>query len=384
MKISTMRNIDRFLGTPVCLLMGFTKKFFFRHPVLNTERIHRILFIKFFGMGSIILATPAISAVRRQYPGASISFLSFEGHRELLECYPIIDQILTINASSFWKLILDALHFLRHCYRSPYDVVFDLEFFSKFSTILGSGAGAAAHVGFALPTTWRSLHLTHQIQLLKKNHVSEAFLDQVSLIIKPERVPNILPPQISNADDDAMFKKLPLNGKPIIAVNVNAGETFLERRWPPERFVELISLLAANSSCVFYFIGTNDEYEYIQEIIGHSEYKVRCYNIAGMLSIPQLAAFLLRSELLISNDSGPLHLAAALNVEVIGFYGPESPQFYGPLTEKSSIFYKQISCSPCMNIYSAKTFRCPYNARCMKEISSAEVVHSFRKEVLSR
>jgi ADP-heptose:LPS heptosyltransferase len=96
-------------------------------------------------------------------------------------------------------------------------------------------------------------------------------------------------------------------------------------------------------------------------------------NTAGWYSLRQLAALYSGSELVISCDSGPLHLADLLGVPCIGIYGPETPSFYGVTGPASIRLYKPISCSPCMNLYDARSFRCPYNARCMNEISPADV-----------
>jgi ADP-heptose:LPS heptosyltransferase len=167
-----------------------------------------------------------------------------------------------------------------------------------------------------------------------------------------------------------------------VAINVNAGDTFLERRWPGNRFAQLVKTLAGDDESIFCFIGNEEESEYVEDVISQTSCAGRCMNISGKLTIPELAALLQRSELLISNDSGPLHLAAALGIPTVALYGPESPGFYGTVNAVSTIIYKNISCSPCMNIYSAKQFRCPFNARCMTEISVEEVLESVRSAVL--
>ena len=371
MNVALMRKIDRYLGVPMCWVFGILRTLFRQSK--TSSRITRILVIKLFGIGSIILSTPALSLLRKAYPDVQIDFLSFESNRQLLERYPCINRTLSLRTQSLFEFVSDILRLVFHLWGEPYDVVFDFEFFSKFSTLLSNISGASRRIGFALPTRWRVMLLTHQVHLSKEKHVSEAFCDQVFCLMGQRTIPQISPPAIRKEDVQSMKEILPLNGKPVIAINVNASDTFLERRWLPERFAELVSKLSADNQKQFFFIGLEHERDYVQQVISMTSCQQRCYNIAGMLTLPELAAFLQRCEMLISGDSGPVHLAAALGIRVVGLYGPETPQFYGPLGEDVTTVYKAIPCSPCMNIYTAKSFRCPYSARCMKEIHVDEI-----------
>ncbi|HTP12414.1 MAG TPA: glycosyltransferase family 9 protein, partial [Bacteroidota bacterium] len=140
-----------------------------------------------------------------------------------------------------------------------------------------------------------------------------------------------------------------------------------------DRFAALVSRLAITEEFLFCFTGTSEEREYVQRVINLTHVTGRCINVAGRLTIPELCALLEQSVLYIGNDSGPLHLATALGVPTVGLFGPESPVFYGPLGDRHTSIYRRLPCSPCMNVYAAKSFRCPYNARCMKEIQVDEV-----------
>jgi heptosyltransferase-2 len=102
------------------------------------------------------------------------------------------------------------------------------------------------------------------------------------------------------------------------------------------------------------------------------------FNAAGLLSLGELIALLQRSTLILTNDSGPMHIAAALGRPVVALFGPESPALYGPPAGATRTIYKAVSCSPCLNVYNAKLFVCPYHARCMKEISTTDVLDAIR------
>jgi len=96
-------------------------------------------------------------------------------------------------------------------------------------------------------------------------------------------------------------------------------------------------------------------------------------NLSGKTSLHQLAYLMTRMKLFISNDSGPLHLAAAMKTPTIFFYGPETPNLYGPWGESNTVFYKHLECSPCINIYNAKRIDCRRGAECVKRITVEEV-----------
>jgi len=132
----------------------------------------------------------------------------------------------------------------------------------------------------------------------------------------------------------------------------------------------------------FALTGTLHERAYVQEVIDGTTIHERCWNAAGLLTIPELGALLQRCTLVISNDSGPLHLAACFGTPTIGLFGPESPDFYGPIGAAAFSIYKEIFCSPCMNVYGAKSFRCPFDAQCMKNIQIQDVV-SLIEEVFA-
>lgn len=374
MKITTMKFIDRFAGVPMCLLLGLWNRFIQRRSPRHGEP-RNILIMKFFGMGSVILTMPGVLSLRNRFPDAKITYCTFESNRSLLKRYPIVDQVLTIDATSISSFIGDTWRTIRAIRSSHYDIVFDFEFFSKFSTLLSALSDAPRIVGFSLPTIWRRFHLTDEVELTKDRHVSRAFHSLIERCTGSMDFPSPPPLTLLEVDRASMAEVISLDEQRIIAVNVNAGQTFLERRWPQERFAELVSRLASTIDARFIFIGTADEYTYVDRVIARSSCGNRCFNAAGLLSVPQLAAFLRRCELLISNDSGTLHLASTLGVPVVGLYGPETPSFYGPLGESTVVMYKDLPCSPCMNIYAAKSFRCPYDAKCMREISVDEVEH---------
>ena len=383
MTVRAMRTIDRIVGVPLCILVGWFAQVRARFALKRKNPSPAVVLInKFFGLGSILLVTPLIHALKKNYPRSKVVFLTFDGNRELLQRFSHIDVILTIRSSGIAPFVLDTVKALMRLRRLRVDVSLDLEFFSKFSTLVQYVCGSRVRVGFELPTRWRRWLLTDQIPIDRTKHVSELFLSQLRVLgISTSKVhpPSIL---VSDADVEEACRCLGLDHirDRIVCVNVNAGEASLDRRWHKTNFATLIHRLAnAFPGVTFLFTGTPEEKSYVEEVftlMPMQNSHVR--NVAGMTSLSGFFALLSRSTLLITNDSGPLHLASSVGVPTISMFGPESPEFYGPLSGTNILFYEKTMCSPCLNIYQAKQFACPFDRRCLERINVADVFHAAR------
>ena len=382
MNTNTMRTVDRFAGIPLCWMAGLLAKLFQRSYNPSPDKWSAILVIKFFGLGSLLLSTPFLSTLRRHAPQARIAYLTFGANKELLDKLPQPDIRLVIDTSSLRAFVSDTLRAIRTLRRLSIDVVFDLEFFSKFSTLMSTLTGSPVRVGYALPTRWRSLNLTHPIPFDHSAHATRLFLAQLHPFgMREEPAAPITRLQSSTTARRSLARKLDLyhNGFTLITININAGATSHERRWDPDRFVNVaLELKRTLNSIRFFFTGTAEEFTYVDEALRRRpELVPDTVNCAGLLTLDEFIALLERSSLFLTSDSGPMHIADSLGTPLVAMFGPESPQFYGPLGH-SQVIYKGIPCSPCLNIYNAKLFSCPYHARCMGEIPVHEVVAAAR------
>jgi ADP-heptose:LPS heptosyltransferase len=345
------------------------------------ETVESILVIKFFGLGSILLATPALRLLRIQFPDARVIFLSFSSNLELVEKIPMIDERWLIDAQTPGSFIKSFGVIVSRLVTAKIDVVLDLEFFSKFSTFIGAIARPGKHIGFALPTRWRSWNLTDSISLKNDRHVSKTFLSAVAPL-GIDGSDFVLPRIRIDETANRAFPGLPAASPhdQIICVDANAGETSLDRRWGGDCFARTIDILQLdNPDSIFCFIGSAGERAYVEGVVEKMiSRSTRIVNLAGQLTLNELLALFSRARLLITNDSGPMHIAAAVGLSTVALFGPESPEFYGPLGNKSINLFASLPCSPCLNMYNAKVFRCPINAQCMRDISVEQVVDAAR------
>ena len=373
LSVDFMRAVDRFAGVPLCHLTSLALRAAPRTP------IRKILVIKFFGIGSIILITPALAILRAAFPAATIDMLTFQSQSGVAARLPQIDNVHSVcpddivsMASSSWSVL--------SCVREmKYDCVLDFEFFSKYSTLISAWSGAPRRIGFELPVRWRKQLLTDTVLLSKDAHVTMAFAEQAFVLAPRGPLPAVSAPRINDEDREFVASIFPRNGAREIVLHVNTGPAFPERRWRAESFAGVVKQLDRVRRTAFAFIGTDAERGYVQSVIEQTGIAERCRNLAGILSVPQLAALFERASLVVSNDSGPAHVAAALGVPVVAVYGPETPEFYGLIGKRTRTIYHKTECSPCMNVYNAKAFSCPFNARCMDQIGVDEVVGVSRQ-----
>ena len=141
-------------------------------------------------------------------------------------------------------------------------------------------------------------------------------------------------------------------------MNPNSGEIALTRRWPAANYVELARRVAGEYPDLrVVFIGSRGERDYVGSIVKTIRHPA-VVDLSGCLSVAQLAYILGQARLVVTNDSGPLHLACAMGARTLSFFGPETPVLYGPVGSGHEVLYTNIDCSPCINVHEDKSFRC--------------------------
>ena len=161
-------------------------------------------------------------------------------------------------------------------------------------------------------------------------------------------------------------------------MNVNASKLAFERRMPEKNFIQIIDHVSRKSGCMLYLTGSADEISYVGRIYSKLNNKDRVSDLSGKTSVHELIALIRSSACLITNDSGPLHIASSLNIPVVAFFGPESPKRYGPLSDKNIVFYKGLECSPCMSISNSKTVNCIFDSpKCMEQFDMNMILNKI-------
>jgi len=375
-----MKKADEYLGGMLCKLLGRSTQSAAEAP----SNPGNILFIKFWGMGSIVLTVPAVKAIRKQYPQAKLSYLTFDTNREALEALGIADEIITISLSNPFKFNVDTIKLIKKLRKIKFDIVYDFEFFTYYSALINRLIKPGYSVGFDNHKNRRSRLFANTIEFNDHIHTRDNFLNLVSKsYISPSEgelergslqrafgTESLLGNKINSA-----FKIGGNITPPYIVINPNASPLAFERRLPPEYFVKIIDSLCAENKFNIVLTGSAEEFNYVENIYNSLKNKNNVVNTAGKLSINELFALIAGCECLVTNDSGPLHIASALNKPVAAFFGPESPVRYGPLSSRQLVFYRGLECSPCMSISNSKTVNCIFSEpKCMTGFDIDEII----------
>jgi len=379
-----MRLIDNYIGKPVCYLLSLyacLKDFL---PKKKPGKIDTILFSKYFGMGSIVHATPLMRAVKKKYPESKIIFLSFSSNERFLKTLPEIDEVVCLRTGGLVELSLSVVSALYRLRRMKVDVVFNLEFFSKFGTIMSFLTGAHSTSGYFLQEHWRYRLVTHRVYYNHYKHISEIFMALGENFGVSTQDYTLSKPEINDSDRAVITEILNKNHLVekdfIVAINVNAGSLSTNRCWPLSSFAELTRLILEKHKAKVILVGGIVDVLNVDNFIKLLGQDRAVINLAGKISIEQLLALFEKVNLFITNDSGPLHLAIMMDTPTISFFGPETPTLYGPgENKKHTVFFKGDYCSPCLHVYNEKTWECRENI-CLKKITVKEVFEAVEEK----
>lgn len=390
-----MRYLDYWAGIPLCFLFSclnsFLKIFGFKKAARKVPP-RKILFIKLSELGAIILAHPLLKRAQEEYPGAELFFVTFAKNRGIFALFGNIVKeanILTIREDSPRIFISDTFKVIRRMRKERIDIIFDLEFFSRFTALLTFFSRADKKTGFYNYTfegLYRGNFLTHRLQYNPLIHISKSYLSLWQTVNQekkdsPEmdkRIPDkdiALPPaQVPSEDRKRVEQKLKKFG--ITRENklflLNPGEGTLPlREWPLENFVALSKRLLKDALNYLILVGTKNGFKNAELLWADLHHK-RCLNLVGQTSLPELLALFNLAEALICNDCGLAHLASLSSIKKFIIFGPETPQIFAPLGKNKWIIYSELPCSPCLSALNNRDSACQDNL-CLKIIELDDV-----------
>ena len=394
MNVDTMRTIDRTIGVPLTFLLTLWHWLVGKiRPQLPVSP-KKILFIELSEMGSTILVDPALRKAKAHLD-AELFFVIFEKNRASLDLIGTItpEHTYTIRETGLFVLVLDTFRFLRWTRKQQIDTVVDLELFSRFTALLTGLCGAKNRVGFYSfhnEGLYRGELLTHKVAYNAHIHIAKNFIALVNSLLadKPE-LPyskTIIPdseielPVISFSSEQLdnmhalIAKHYPAynqNLQRLILINPNASELLPQRRWMPERYVELIRrILEAAPDVVVLITGAPSEHNEAQEKCGLVNNE-RCVNFAGAVTLAQLPVLYTIATLMVTNDSGPGHFSSITPLPTFVLFGPETPALYGSLGNSTPVF-AGLACSPCVSAANHRKTPCTDNT-CLQAITVDQV-----------
>lgn len=327
----------------------------------------RILLVSVNWLGDLLFLTPAIRAIRRAYPDSFIAALSPRRGMDLLQGNPHLNAVIPMPEGRGIPHLAGWFPLIGRLRAERFDTAFLFHrSFTRAAAVWA--AGIPERIGYR--TAKRGWLLTTAVVMPPPDTLHK--VDLLLRVVEAAGIradgrhydAGILPEDARAAGD--LARELGLKPSDRV-VALHAGANWLLKRWPARRFAELADRLSERYGAKVLFIGGEGDRPLIERIAG--EMKTRPLVSAGRTTFRQMGALLKHTKLLISNDSGPLHMGMAAGVPVVALFGPTDPKLTGPVNgAKATILFGSIGCPvPCYQL------RCPANL-CMEQITVEDVL----------
>ncbi|MCP4344754.1 MAG: lipopolysaccharide heptosyltransferase II [Desulfobacterales bacterium] len=350
-----------------------------------------MLVVKLSAIGDVIHTLPALNAIRKQYPSAYVTWLVEEAARSLVEGHEALDRVLVSKRKRWVKILfssksryserMEALKqtcvFIKELRNTHYDLVIDFQALLKSGVLIGLAKGERK-AGFDKGME----HMEHSYLFLNErikpvamdNHAilrSMMLLD--ALGIETDEIEYKLPvrEQDRKRVDDllARYSAVESKGKKLLAA-LNPVAKWETKLWSNLKFAILADKLAEKYNARIVLTGGPEDRPVIQDII--SRMKTHAVNLAGETTLKMLAALFEKTNFVVTTDTGPMHLAAAVGTPVVALFGPTAPWRTGPFGNNHQVIRAGLECSPCFKRQCSTT-------ECMEQISVQNVMEGVEK-----
>jgi len=338
--------------------------------LLTGLRSGKILIRSTNWIGDAIMTTPAVRTIRENFPRAEITLLALPWVADVFAASPHVDRIMLYRKNGEHQGLIGRLKLVAELRRERFDLTILLQ--NAFeAALITTLAGIPARAGYT--TDGRGLLLTHGVRLpnerkkLHQVHYYQELLKDLDL------APGL----------DSLFLQVPaasrewareftdslgagIYGGEKLFIGINPGASYgPAKRWPAERYGGLAGWLSRKLHARILVFGTEADREAAQVIAGWAPDHVT--DLTGRTSLAQAMALIERCRVFVTNDSGLMHVSAALRTPTVAIFGSTNPVTTGPFSANSRVIRKDIPCSPCLATH------CKADFRCMHEIGSDEV-----------
>lgn len=322
-------------------------------------------------IGDLVMATPVLADLRSAFPKASITAMCKTPLCALLQEDVSIDELFCFTKpdNDFLRR-QERRDIIAKIHAGAYDTGILLT--NSFSSAWWFWQGnVKRRIGFAGNLrTWlltdpveRVCQPVHQVEKYKR------LLAPLSIPVSKTAPRLFVSPKEMEEAKQLLFQRGYAEGKKLVGINPGAAYGSA-KCWPPERFRELAQALLKEEDLYIIFFGDVSTASLVKEIC--QGLSPRVMNLAGMTSLRELMCLIKACSVLVTNDSGPMHIGAAFGTPLVALFGSTDEAATGPYGQAESVIHKHVSCSPCFK----RT--CPIDFRCMKQISVEEVAEASR------
>lgn len=325
---------------------------------IDKNKIKRILFISLSNIGDIVLTTPAMRILSENFPEARMDIMVGPNGTELFRKHPAIFKVITYDKHIPLR---DKRRLIRKLRKINYDLIADMRN-SLFPFLLGAKYRTNP---VQVPP--------HRVKHKKQQHIWKLSSIGINAGIKTDAIDVPFYVHVPPEDDGYMEKAMTGldRGRPIVAISPGAKSEI--KRWPAENYAELTKRLIEKLNAQIIMVGDDADSSIIRGINMPVNHNV--IDFSGRTTLCRLAALLKCCDLLIANDSAPLHIGGAVGTKVLAIFGPTDPKAYGPTGKDDRVARKKLHCSPC------RKAQCEFEHECMRDLKVKEVF-KIAKEML--
>jgi len=331
----------------------------------------RILVVNLGGIGDLLLSTPALRALRSNYPGSKLFLLVIPRCKEMAESLEYIDGIFYFYKGIFSGNLFRNIQTISFLRKQNFDLLINMRtLVSRKSALMMQFLIKMINPKKTAGrnTEGRGEFLDFKVFESDKGDCYEMEYDletvrQVGAVITDKSLIFKIPDVARKKMESVLFEEKV--GKDEILIGINPGGE-LSHRWSKDNFAAVTKIISENFSCRFFVTGSLKEYPLAEEIAVLS--KIKMINLCGKTDISELGAWLEKASLYITNDTGPMHIAAVLKTSLVAIFGPGYLKRFDPrvISEKALVVYNQIHCAPCNRKICS-------SGGCLKSISVEEV-----------
>jgi lipopolysaccharide heptosyltransferase I len=304
----------------------------------------RVVILKPSSLGDVVHALPVLAALRDRWPAAHLAWVVNRGLRGLLEGNPLLDEVIPFDRAAVRPTpggVRRLGGFLLGLRRRRFDLAIDLQGLLR-SGLMAAATGAPTRVGLASAREGAPRFYTHRLpEPEPRGHAVDRLLHVAAAFGADVRAPRFA---VAMSEADRLWAGQVLAALPRPRLVLNVGARWETKRWPPERFAEVARRAAADLGAGLIAVGAPEDAPLVARLKAALD-GVPLLDLVGRTSLPQLAAVAAASDLFLSNDTGPLHLAAAAGARTIGVYTCTRPEWTGPYGADAEAIRSGIWCA---------------------------------------
>lgn len=343
--------------------------------------IHKLLIRSTNWIGDAVMTTPAVRSIRRNFPDTEITLLALPWVGDIFRASPHIDRIFTYDRNGRHAGLKGKLLLARDLREQGFDAAILLQnaFEAAFIAML---ARIPVRAGYT--TDGRGLLLTHGVKksrVIKNRHQVHYYQEMLKgLGLKPG--PDEL--ELFIGDEDMLWAASALvqycTGRKKRVVGVNPGAAYgPAKRWPAEKYAGLARRLCSDADTLVLVFGTKEDRVAANTIQKAVNSQICVVDLTGKTTLGQAMAMIKLCNVFVTNDSGLMHVAAALNTPTVAIFGSTDHVATGPRGDNASIVRTELDCSPCLETH------CPRkHFRCMEDIQVDDVEQAVLKHLQGR